>query len=78
MEHFKLFKRTVLEGCRRVGLTISIKKFRMGVEVTFAGYTISKDGMRPHPDRLKAVKEFPRPKDITTLRSFLGLVNTPD
>jgi len=44
-------------------------------EVEFLGHIISKDGIRPLPERLKAISTFPKPETVTALRSFLGLVN---
>ena len=33
------------------------------------------NGIRPDDDKYKAIKEFPAPKNIKDLRSFLGLAN---
>ena len=33
------------------------------------------DGVEPDPDRLAAIRNFPSPTNLTTLRSFLGLAN---
>ena len=34
---------------------------------------ISKEGIRPNPDKIKAVQKFPRPTNGRGVRSFLGL-----
>jgi hypothetical protein len=39
----------------------------------FAGYEVSADGFRPNPELTRAIREFPRPTNITDLRSFYGL-----
>ncbi len=39
----------------------------------FAGYEVSADGFRPNPALTRAISEFPRPANITDLRSFYGL-----
>ena len=39
----------------------------------FAGYIVSSDGIRPDPDRVASIKSFPPPKDVTALKSFLGM-----
>jgi hypothetical protein len=39
----------------------------------FAGYEISADGFRPHPELARTIREFPRPSNVTDLRSFYGL-----
>ena len=45
--------------------------------VSYIGYTISGDGLRPSKlkDKVEDLKNAPRPEDVSTLRSFLGLVN---
>ncbi len=45
----------------------------MGNTITFAGYILSDQGVRVDPDKLKAMRDFPEPTNITKLRSFLGL-----
>ena len=65
--------RLVLQKCRENDITISEKKFQMGQEVKFAGYVVSKDGIKPDPEKVVCLKEFPEPKDTSDLRSFLGL-----
>ena len=67
--------REVLECCRRNNLTLSRPKLEMGHQVTFAGHEITRDGVTPEPRKLDAITKFPTPKNITELRSFLGLAN---
>ena len=47
----------------------------MGTELGFAGHIVSQNGIRPDDDKYKAIKEFPAPKNLKDLRSFLGLAN---
>ena len=65
----------VLECCRKSNLTLSKSKLQMGRSVVFAGHTISDKGVQPEPRRTEAIKHFPRPTNVSELRSFLGLVN---
>ncbi|XP_050502926.1 uncharacterized protein K02A2.6-like [Diabrotica virgifera virgifera] len=44
-------------------------------QVEYLGHRIDKDGIHPTSDKLRAIKEAPEPKDITQLRSYLGLIN---
>jgi transposase InsO family protein len=67
--------RAVLLRCREHGITISRKKLQIAEEVKFAGYLISREGIRVDPAMLAAIANFPAPTDITSLRSFLGLAN---
>lgn len=44
-------------------------------EVGFLGHRIGADGLRVEPDKIGAVKNWPQPKNVTDVRSFLGLAN---
>ena len=65
----------VLQKCREQGLAISKPKLEINSTITFAGYIPSPDGIRLDPTKIKAIVEFPSPKDITSLRGFLGMAN---
>ena len=67
--------RSVLERCREHRVTISKRKLEVGRTVKFAGNIISADGIKPDPEKVQAIKDFPVPTDLTSLRSFLGLAN---
>lgn len=40
----------------------------------WAGYEIHEGGFAVDPDKLRAIRDFPQPKNISELRSFFGLV----
>jgi len=42
-------------------------------EVTYLGHIITEDGIRPDPNKLCAVENFPVPKKVKDVQSFLGL-----
>ena len=65
----------ILEPCANINVTISQKKFTIGIEISFAGFLISDQGIKPDPEKTIAIASFPSPKNITNLRSFLGLAN---
>ena len=44
-------------------------------EIEYLGHIVTQDGIKPDPNKLKAVNEFPIPTDLKQLRSFLGLAN---
>ena len=67
--------RLVLDRCRKNGMTISFKKLQFGTSVKFAGHLVTADGTRPDPEKIQAIARFPAPKDVSSLRSYLGLVN---
>ena len=43
-------------------------------QVAFLGHIVSKDGIAIDPSKVEAVKDWPRPKNASEVRSFLGLV----
>ena len=43
-------------------------------EVTFLGHIVGEDGIKVDPAKVEAVREWPRPRNDSEVRSFLGLV----
>ena len=41
----------------------------------YVGFLIGSKGVQADPDKIRAIIDFPSPKNITELRSFMGLVN---
>ncbi len=67
--------RNFLERCRSSGITLNPKKAKVAQDsVKFAGYIVSSSGIQADPDKIKAIRHFPKPTNLTDLRSFLGLV----
>ena len=44
-------------------------------EVEHLGHVVSHNGVVPDPKKVEAVKEYPQPIDLKSLRSFLGLAS---
>ena len=44
-------------------------------ELKFLGHLISKDGVKPDPDKTKAIREKEVPQSVSDLRRFLGMIN---
>lgn len=66
-----LFQRIV-----EFGFIVKLEKCKFALsEINYLGYTINKDGLRPDPNRVKAIDNMPEPTNITELRSFLGAIN---
>ena len=66
----------VLERCRKGGITLSPKKFKFAEEeIKFVGYIVGRNGIRADPEKLKAIREYPKPTNISELRSFDGMIN---
>ena len=44
-------------------------------EVEYLGHVITPQGLKPNPNQVRAVLEFPVPESVTTVRQFLGLMS---
>ena len=57
-------------------LHLNTDKFKQDCDtVTFFGHLLTRDGMKPDPKKVKDIRQWPVPKDIKELQSFLGAVN---
>ena len=57
------------------GIILKTKKFQFcKKEVKFVGFMITEHGVKPSEETLRAIKDFPKPKNISGVRSFFGLV----
>ena len=66
----------VLERLQKAGLTVNVAKCNFAAQsVSFLGHEVGVDGLRPNPEKVRAVAEFSPPTSVTQLRSFLGLVS---
>ena len=65
----------VLLRCRKHGIRVSLRKFTMGTEITFAGFIILGEGVRPDLTMTESIKKFPAPTNVSDVLSFLGLAN---
>ncbi|UYV78461.1 hypothetical protein LAZ67_16001479 [Cordylochernes scorpioides] len=64
----------VLNCFKRAGLKLNPGKCSFGASnIKILGHQVNKDGIRPDDDKIKAVSQFPIPKNLQQLRSFLGL-----
>ena len=42
-------------------------------EIHYLGHIISKEGIRMDPEKLKIIEEWPQPRNLHELRSFIGM-----
>jgi hypothetical protein len=70
-------KLTVLmKRCRERRLVLNKDKLRLREkEVRLVGHLLTADGLKPDPEKVKAVNEMPNPSDVAEMRRFLGFVN---
>lgn len=64
----------IFQRLRRHGLRIKPSKCHfLAREVTYLGHMLNHEGISPDPRNLIAVKNFPVPRNIKQVRSFMGL-----
>ena len=66
----------VLERFDRANLKLQLGKCVFAQpQVEYLGYIVSRKGIRASPDKTKAVRNFPVPRTVKEVRSFLGLAS---
>ena len=65
-----------LSLCSNAGMVFNKKKFQFAQkEVEYLGFTITSTSVKPSSTYLQAIRDFPRPRDTTGIRSWFGLIN---
>ena len=68
--------RLVLDVLRKNQLHVKLSKCEFWrSEVKYLGHIVGSDGIRMDPKKVDAIRNWPVPKDMTELRSFVGLAN---
>jgi transposase InsO family protein len=76
VEDHRRHLREVLRRLQQNGLVVNRDKCVFGQrQVEFLGHTIAARGISPLPDRVAAIRRFPRPSTVRELQAFLGLFN---
>ncbi|GBN71001.1 Transposon Ty3-G Gag-Pol polyprotein [Araneus ventricosus] len=74
-QHYQHLK-TLFSRLDEYGLCINVSKCIFGAwTIDFLGFNLSENGIRPLPDKVKRVLDFPKPDTLTQLRRFLGMFN---
>jgi len=63
--------RRVLDRSREVGLKFNLKR----VKVSYTGHRFSNKGLKPDPEKIRAINEMPTPEDTEGVLRILGTVN---
>ncbi|CAK9832810.1 Retrovirus-related Pol polyprotein from transposon 17.6 [Anthophora retusa] len=72
-EHNSKFNK-LAERLRKANLKLQSSKCTfLRREVAYLGHVISEEGVKPCPNKVISVKEFPKPKNTRQVREFLGL-----
>lgn len=68
--------KSLFEVFRKNNMTLNFKKSKFfREEIDFLGHKITRDGIKPQPEKVEAIKKFPTPKNVKQLKGFLGLTN---
>ncbi|GBG87262.1 hypothetical protein CBR_g45322 [Chara braunii] len=68
--------RQVLEKLRESNFKINAKKCEWAkTQVLYLGHVLDGDGIKPEDNKIAAIRDWPTPRTLTELRSFLGLAN---
>ncbi|TMW57438.1 hypothetical protein Poli38472_003363 [Pythium oligandrum] len=74
LEVHRLHLREVLTLMRKHKLYANLKKCIFAAsEIPVLGCIVGKNGVRPDPEKIRAIKEWPTPVDVKGLQKFLGL-----
>ena len=66
--------RIVLQTLREHQLYAKLKKCEFWLEeVVFLGHVVCKEGIKVDPQKIRAIVDWPKPINVTEIRSFLGL-----
>ena len=75
-ETYEEFKDNVLrflDHCVEKDVHLNADKFKLNCDaVPFFGHLLTKNGVKPDPKKVEAIRNWPVPMDITQLQSFLG------
>lgn len=74
-EHDSRLKTALLKS-REANVKLNDSKCKFGLhEVTYLGRVISKDGVKPDPEKIKDISDMPNPTDKTGVQRILGMIN---
>ncbi|KAL5018707.1 hypothetical protein ScPMuIL_004429 [Solemya velum] len=67
--------RKVLDRIREINPRLAAHKCQYKLqEVPHIGHVLSKDGLKPDPEKVRAISDMPTPQDASDLLRFLGMV----
>ena len=73
LEHIDRLE-VIFQKLKKAGLTLKPKKCNLfRKQVPFLGHVVSAEGVSTDPEKIKSIQDWKVPKDLTDVRSFLGL-----
>ena len=74
-EHDQRLKQ-VMRKLKSTGVTLNVDKCEFNRDaLKFLGHVVEKNGIRPDPEKTRAISDMKPPQTITDLRRFLGMAN---
>lgn len=74
-EHMEVLK-TVLHRLRKAGLTLNREKCKFCVlELKYLGYVVNSSGLMVDPDKVEAIINIPKPRNVKEVRRIIGLAS---
>ena len=66
----------LMRRCREKNTTLNADKVKLSCnEVTFVGDLLTDEGLKPDPDKVRAILDMPKPTDVAAVRRLIGFVN---
>ena len=76
IELHKVHLQEIFDRLEKANLKLKHSKCKFAQsEVKFLGHILSETGVRPNPQKLDIIKNYPAPKNVKQVRQFLGLCN---
>ena len=73
-EHNRCLEK-ILSRCRDVGIKLNVDKCQFYMsEVKYIGHIISKEGMKPDPDKISDITNMPTPRSKKDVQRLLGMI----
>ncbi|CAC5402113.1 unnamed protein product [Mytilus coruscus] len=73
-DHDRKF-RALMERCRERNLKLNKEKLKLKLkEVRFIGHLVTSEGLKPDPEKIRAVMDMPKPTDVSGVRRIIGFV----
>jgi hypothetical protein len=73
--HDAIFKR-VLQRAANYNLQLNVDKCHVRQpEISYVGHLITADGLKPDPEKAKAISQMPEPRDKGDVKRFLGSIS---
>ena len=64
-----------MDRLRLAKLRVNVKKSSFALfEIEYLGYVLSREGIKPQPEKVSAILALKEPQSVKELRRFLGMV----